>query len=442
MDKKTSFNKPTTTISTKKKIAFSFLLLIFLYGFTEFLSYGAYRYLFGPFSFSDIQSSRNAILSPDETSKGRTHGPNRKNWNVIHPYFGFITEGLDLNRKCEDEKDCDRRLRTYLDLPFKQSTEENLIVGVLGGSVAWGVSRTSLKKELAKIPQFKGKEIFIYHMAAGGYKQPQQLIKLNYFLSLGAQFDIVINIDGFNEIAIPGTENLPKGVHPLFPRSWYYFIDGSLDKEMLLLYGVRAHAKQQQKDYAAIFSFPLLRYSVSGSFLWRIVDRHFFGKVKHADVALVEYKESDAKKRRYVATGPDYKFTSAEGFYQDMAEYWARSSILINNQCRAQGIEYYHYLQPNQHVKGSKPMSEKEKTVAFSNRSLYGKAATEGYPYLIESGQKLKRDKVPYYDLTMLFAQIDKELYIDNCCHFNALGYTLIAREIARTIENEQTSRN
>ena len=33
-----------------------------------------------------------------------------------------------------------------------------------------------------------------------GYKQPQQLMAYNYLLSLGAEFDAVINIDGYNVI--------------------------------------------------------------------------------------------------------------------------------------------------------------------------------------------------------------------------------------------------
>ena len=35
-----------------------------------------------------------------------------------------------------------------------------------------------------------------------GYKQPQQLLILSYFLSIGQSFDVVVNIDGFNEVAM------------------------------------------------------------------------------------------------------------------------------------------------------------------------------------------------------------------------------------------------
>jgi len=33
-----------------------------------------------------------------------------------------------------------------------------------------------------------------------GFKQPQQLQVLTYFLSVGQEFDMVVNIDGFNDV--------------------------------------------------------------------------------------------------------------------------------------------------------------------------------------------------------------------------------------------------
>ena len=39
------------------------------------------------------------------------------------------------------------------------------------------------------------------NLALFGYKQPQQLTTLAYLMSIGGQFDLVLNIDGFNEVA-------------------------------------------------------------------------------------------------------------------------------------------------------------------------------------------------------------------------------------------------
>jgi len=43
-------------------------------------------------------------------------------------------------------------------------------------------------------------------------------MRLNYLLALGARFDLFINLDGFNEVALPPAENIPKGVFLFFPR--------------------------------------------------------------------------------------------------------------------------------------------------------------------------------------------------------------------------------
>ncbi|MCP3901088.1 MAG: hypothetical protein GY707_15395, partial [Desulfobacteraceae bacterium] len=239
------------------------------------MAFGLYRFKYGHFSFSELQNKRAIIIAEQEGTSTRQNlqkKRKRKNWNVLHPYLGFTTTGNDRNKKCPDQGVCDQRARTYEDFPFTKSSEKNLIVAVIGGSFAHGVSHGSssglLENELKKIPRFSNKEIIVYHLSIGGYKQPQQLMKLNYFLSLGAEFDIVINVDGFNEIALPGVENLSKGVHPIFPRSWYYYVDASLNPKLLALYGRRANYIQQQSVWARFFSVPILQYSPMANLLW------------------------------------------------------------------------------------------------------------------------------------------------------------------------------
>jgi len=50
-----------------------------------------------------------------------------------------------------------------------------------------------------------------------GYKQPQQLLALAYFLSLGAEYDLIINLDGYNDIVLPVTDNYNLGSTPFSP---------------------------------------------------------------------------------------------------------------------------------------------------------------------------------------------------------------------------------
>jgi len=85
-------------------------------------------------------------------------------------------------------------------------------------------------------------------------------------------------------------------------------------------------------------------------------------------------------------------------------------------------------------------MLEKEKKIALSPDSKYGRAAAEGYPFLIKQGDWLLGKGVPFYDLTMLFSETFKELYIDDCCHLNMPGYDAVVMAIRTSIENYDTS--
>ena len=53
-----------------------------------------------------------------------------------------------------------------------------------------------------------------------GYKQPQQLLVLSYFLSIGQTFDLVVNIDGFNEVALSSL-NHQRGLDISMPSAMH-----------------------------------------------------------------------------------------------------------------------------------------------------------------------------------------------------------------------------
>jgi hypothetical protein len=139
---------------------------------------------------------------------------------VIHPYVGFVTppprstETLDLEA-----------LGFERGGPFVRARrEDTLVVGVFGGSVAKmfveyrGPEVTFA--QLGDLPEFRGKRLVVATLAQDGYKQPQSLFALSYFLSLGGKLDALLLIDGFNEVVLGPVENVPQGVFPFFPRAW------------------------------------------------------------------------------------------------------------------------------------------------------------------------------------------------------------------------------
>ena len=126
---------------------------------------------------------------------------------ALHPYVGFVPAPVGRDGT---KKGILRHIRPR--------SEGQRLVGVFGGSFAAGVCRHG-RKTFENLLSEPGKRAVILCFAVAGYKQPQQLMMLTYFLSLGGVLDVVINIDGFNEVALPLVENTPKGVFPIYPRA-------------------------------------------------------------------------------------------------------------------------------------------------------------------------------------------------------------------------------
>ena len=87
-------------------------------------------------------------------------------------------------------------------------------------------------------------------------------------------------------------------------------------------------------------------------------------------------------------------------------------------------------MQPNQYQLDSKPLSkiEKNKYLSFP---YYGDHIAKNYHML--SKNLIKSNN--FTDLRLIFKNESKTVYADNCCHLNALGNSLLAREII--ISNE-----
>ncbi len=349
---------------------------------------------------------------------------------VLHPYLGYVRDP----EKTPYHSDYGFPGEVP---PISPPDEDRVVIGIFGGSFAYGVSRLGgeeFLRELAKSPEYEGKEIVLHTVAMGGYKQPQQLLSLAYFLALGAHFDIVINFDGFNEVALPPTENLPKQVFPFYPRAWFARVRGLSDRKMLMILGEIASLKEKRKRAAALFSTFPFRQSNALNILWKYLDKSLAHKEVMAELALQQYEVSRKEDAGYTATGPPFEYEDRRELYEALADYWKECSIQMGRLCEANGIAYYHFLQPNQRVPDSKIIWRYEAKRALRRGSPYEEAVEIGYPYLIAKGEELLREGVDFYDLTMIFKEIDEPLYIDNCCHVSDKGYRIIGAEMGRLI--------
>jgi hypothetical protein len=122
--------------------------------------------------------------------------------------------------------------------------------------------------------------------------------------------------------------------------------------------------------------------------------------------------------------------------YSALGHLWEESSFQMNAVAKAKGIRYFHFLQPNQYVEGSKPMDAQERRVAIKEDHPYAGSVRKGYPVLKELGQDLVRRGVTFVDLTNIYANNRDVLYRDNCCHVNTAGQRIIVDAMVKTIRS------
>lgn len=432
-----------TTANKPRKLLFSAIVVLLVYLFAEAAAYIGYAARTGElFSWSGFQKERRDIISgyrerlPQMSHPKKEEEKKRGRTEVIHPYLGYVIESQ--NEECSQYGFCDWRVVGAQNAPVTPRDEGKFVVGVFGGSFAHGVStagtRGYFEAELGKIPALKGKEIVIHTIAMGGYKQPQQLMALNYFLLLGAQFDLVINIDGFNEVALPPFENLSKQVFPSYPRNWFNRVGKISDLNASALIGMAAHYEKERARWSETFSEAPLRYSVIANLVWLYGSNRYLRKARQAETDFSHYRAVEGRRARYVVHGPPFEYDTEADVYGHLAQVWSRSSLQMAAVAEGLGIPYLHFLQPNQYVEGSKPMSEEERKIAVLENHPYQYPVEAGYPYLIAEGEKLKRQGVNFHDLTLVFQDNEEILYRDQCCHLNRRGHDLMVDRVMEEV--------
>ncbi len=345
----------------------------------------------------------------------------------LHPYLGYVNgKRARINRFGFAGPE-----------PLLKKSDDKIIIGITGGSVAASLAARCIgwasRNSVDLIP---GKAVEFISLAIPGYKQPQQLLALDYLLTLGAEFDIIINLDGYNEITLPYTENIPAKIHPVFPRAWQLYSQKGFNPEIALQLS-RIEQIRSDRQYKQQFIFQsILQYSRFCLLIWEVMDRRLENKLYQADSTLREIlaKIENAENSR----GPFLPYASDEAIWRDLVNIWKKASLQMAKTCQANGIAYYHFLQPNQYYEGSKLLSDEEKNIAYIKGPQPRKiAVSNGYPLMVEAGKELLAEGVRFIDLTLVFKNEARTVYADNCCHFNQLGYRVMGTEIFEVIKSD-----
>jgi len=332
----------TKRLCWRKKIVFNAVMLLGVWVLIEAASFFALWLCFG--SPSHLAEQRRAAAAQDPFKPGGQLAVP----TVIHPYIGAVQQPVDDGGRLSIDDKYRITEFGFVDEgpPIHQRSPERVIVGILGGSVARQLSLNAtdvLADELGKSREFTGKNFQFVRLAGNGYKQPQQLMIVTYLLTLGADFDILINLDGVNEAALPAIDNVPSGVFSAYPRDWGQMIAGTASPEFTRMAGYVSYLRRRQRDEAVWFSAFPWNYLPTAQLAWAFGK----GRTDHAIVSQLETMQQFSKKEQtYCSSGPPEHFKSDDEMYDHCVDLWARPSILLQDLCAAKGIRYFHFCSP------------------------------------------------------------------------------------------------
>jgi len=375
-------------------------------------------------------------IGEGESLRTGTQGvPNVLRQYVLHPYVGFVRnraiKNHVLNNIPIETPVNDEGFFGPAPGPLDPGT---FVVGVTGGSVAAELylhAGDLLAERLATLPQAAGRPVRLVSFALGGFKQPQQLEALAYFLGRGDHFDLVINLDGFNEVVLPWAENRRMDTSPVYPRMWRVFTARSIDAGSAVLYGRIFDVKDRIEQSRAFYARFPYRYSQLMRLVWALSYARLSAEQRSLEDSL---RDSLAHARSTPQEeGPPYVY--GDEMFDDFAALWRNASLQMWALCRANGIEYEHFLQPNQYVPDSKRFTAEERRLAVGRPgSSYREGVELGYPHLLTEAARLREAGAPFVDLTPLFADEAGTVYRDRCCHLTERGNALVVDAIVRAL--------
>ena len=424
--------------TVRRRVTLALLTIVAALALMEACCAVAFRIASGSWHVLGLAGGARLPADPTEASGRMTAASRRasravRRHRVQHPYLGYVYDPADPDPRVAVDP-----WGFASPAPLVQPRREGrVVVAIMGGSMAADVAedgREALVRELRQSRAFDGREIVVVSAAVGAWKQPQQLLALSYFLSLGGHFDVVVNLDGFNEIYVPSVNNARRGLALDYPMDWDERIDGTQNPRLLLALGRRHWLTDERTEISAGLRSSGLRFLSTPSLLWLVLDRWFARELRHTQEAVM--RASSEAGGGLGTHGPEMADATPEGVMRRAVEIRRDSSEQMHRLATANGALYVNFLQPNQYVPGNKPMGDAERAVALAD-DWVGSAVRNGYPGLVAAGRTLRERGVRFHDLSMLFQQEDRALYVDSCCHVSEAGSALLGRAIGATVRGD-----
>lgn len=306
--------------------------------------------------------------------------------------------------------------------PCPYSPPDNaLVVGIFGGSVAqhyafWAAdSKSSILKELARRT---GRRLVILPFTVGGGKQPLQTQALAYALSLGQRFDVVINLDGYNEVYISWLNATKFGIAASMPFAKLIVGQENLFADRLVGEDDSGSVKRRRD---MLVGWSERTRSAIVHYLVKMGGVYYTNATARLEQETTQ-RRADARYLVQLAPAP-------KGYaIQDVMNLWINGSISMAAMASAHGAAYIHVLQPSQYYSNRRFTAQEvgEFNVLGQGDAPLREIVPEAYDAFRSHADKLKAAGVRFVDATGIFETDTRTIYYDWCCHFNHAGNQLL----------------
>ena len=301
---------------------------------------------------------------------------------------------------------------------LKKQDLNNFNILIIGGSVAEDLHTDSSFNKLIREaivkenPRVEASQINVFNSALPGGKQPQGLFTLKSLEMLGYEFDLIIELSGFNEMVLAIGENFSEyGINPIYPRAQNlrtiytadYIKNGPLSK---------------------IINIHPFTHTLKKSGIWD-QSRRFFQQNTRKSSSTKLFMDF------FMPENIDEASELAKKIYQESVE-----NIYYHSQRK--GSQYILVLQPSHHLKNSKILSDDEKKLFYTSNHVTpwakkaGEIINKTYSSIDKSTFNIPESNL--VDLRGIFKENSDTLYIDECCHLNKEGMNLLSKEIIKVI--------
>ena len=356
----------------------------------EIIGHIAYYYLHDEISLMKMRAGHETRFSP--------YGLYKFSSNIKTTYDGLETDQFGFIHNGREE-------------PIK---EEDYTIFILGGSTVAGLGCSSNEHTIAAQIEKKLRQkndlfesVRVINAGTSAYVSYQERIRVDEILGLHSP-DMIIALDGFNDAFFVSTW-AGRGWRPY----WQPEYTARTREIREALEGVPLHIRIKETLRKKSIIYNTLLYILAQNTSRNPGEMNFLNQKVVTDAAI----------RTAVST-------------------YENNHILMQKICHLHGVDYMGVLQPTLTDSALKPhKSPEEKTIVkqwilnFQNPEAYYPPIEKFYM----RSSRLEKQHDWFYDLSKMFAEEEKTLYVDTC-HYNDLANELIADHLVELIEksNEQ----